>query len=57
VRKLNKVVQELKVEEETIRKRHMEANLEIENVGKRSGITDVSIINRIQEIEEKESQV
>ena len=57
MRKLNKVVQELKVEEETIRKRHMEANLEIENVGKRSGITDVSIINRIQEIEEKESQV
>jgi hypothetical protein len=26
----------------------MEANLEMENLGKRSGITDVSITNRIQ---------
>jgi len=31
----------------------MEANQEIENVGKRSGITDVSITNRIQKIEER----
>ena len=30
----------------------MEANLEMENLGKRSGITDISITNRIQEIEE-----
>jgi hypothetical protein len=29
----------------------------MENLGKRSGITDVSIINRIQEIEEKISGV
>ena len=29
----------------------MEANLEMENIGKRSGITDVSITNWIQEIE------
>ena len=35
----------------------MEANLEIENLGKRSGITDVSITNRIQEIEERISVV
>jgi hypothetical protein len=30
----------------------MEANLEMENLGKRLGITDVSITNIIQEIEE-----
>ena len=31
----------------------MEANLEIENLGKRSGITEVSTTNRIQKIEER----
>ena len=31
----------------------MKANLEMENLGKKSGITDVSITNRIQEIEER----
>jgi hypothetical protein len=41
------------VEVETIKKTQMEANLEIENLGKRSGITDVSITNRIQAIEER----
>jgi hypothetical protein len=35
----------------------MEANLEMENLGKRSEITDVSIINRIQEIEERISGI
>jgi hypothetical protein len=35
----------------------MEANLEMENLGKRSGIRDVSIPNRIQEIEERISGV
>jgi hypothetical protein len=45
------------VEGETIKKMQMKANLEIENLGKRSGITDVSITNRIQEIEERISCV
>ena len=36
------------MEVETIKKTQMEANLEMENLGKRSGITDVSITNRIQ---------
>ena len=31
----------------------MDTNLEMENLGKWSGITDVSITNRIQEIEER----
>ena len=50
---MNKVIQDLKVEVETIKKAQMEANLEMENLGKRSGITDVSITNRTQEIEER----
>jgi hypothetical protein len=35
----------------------MEANLEMENQGKKSGIIGVSITNRIQEIEERTSGV
>ena len=50
---LNKVTQGLKVEVETIKKTQMEANLEMKNIRKRSWITDVSVANRIQEIEEK----
>ena len=57
VKELNKVIHDLKVEVETIKKTQMEANLEVENLGKRSGITDVSIANRIQEIEERISGV
>jgi hypothetical protein len=57
IKELNKVIQDLKVEEETIKKTQMEANLEMEDLGKRSGITDISIINRIQEREERISGV
>jgi hypothetical protein len=39
------------VEVETIKKTKIEANLEMENLGKRSRITDVSITNTIKEIE------
>ena len=47
VKELNKVIPDLKVEVETIKKTQMEKILEMENLGKRSGITDVSItINR-----------
>jgi hypothetical protein len=35
----------------------MKANLEMENLGKRTGITDISITNRIQEIEERISSI
>jgi hypothetical protein len=44
------------VEVET-KKTQMEANLEMENQGKRSGITDVSITNGVQEKEERISGV
>ena len=57
VKELNKAIQDLKVEVETIKKTQMEANLEMENLGKTSGITDVSIINRIQDIEERSSGI
>jgi hypothetical protein len=45
------------MEVETKKKTQMEANLETENLGKRSGIRYVSITNRIQEIEERVSGV
>ena len=41
------------MEVETIKKTQVEANLEMENLGKKSRITDVSITNRIQEIEDR----
>jgi hypothetical protein len=40
------------MEVETIKKSQKETTLEIENLGKRSGVIDGSITNRIQEIEE-----
>jgi len=53
VKEFHKAIQDLKVEAETIKKTKMEANLDVEDLRKRSGIIDVSIINRIQEIEER----
>jgi hypothetical protein len=47
MKELHKVIQALKVEVEAINKTQMEANLEMENLGKRLGIIDVSITNRI----------
>jgi hypothetical protein len=44
---LNKIIQDLKVEIETIKKSQREPTLELENLGKRSGVTDASITNRI----------
>ena len=49
---LNKTIQDLKREIETIKKTQRETTLEIENLGKKSGTVDVSISNRIQETEE-----
>jgi hypothetical protein len=53
VKELNTTIQDLKMEVETIKKSQRETTLEIENVGKRSGVIDVSINNRIQAIEER----
>jgi predicted nucleic acid-binding Zn-ribbon protein len=53
VKELNKTIQDLKMEIETIKKSQRETTLEIENLGKRPGVIDASITNRIQEIKER----
>ena len=50
---MNKSIQDLKMELETIRKSQRETILELENLGKRSGVIDASITKRIQEMEER----
>jgi predicted nucleic acid-binding Zn-ribbon protein len=50
---LNKTIQELKREVDTIKKTQSEETLVIESLGKKSGNIDVSISNRIQEMEER----
>jgi hypothetical protein len=50
---MNKTIQILKMEIEIIRKSQRKTTLELENLGKRSGVIDASITNRIQEIEER----
>ena len=57
MKELNKTIQDLKLERRTIKKSQRETSLEIENLGKRSGVIVVSIIKRIQEIEERISGV
>jgi predicted nucleic acid-binding Zn-ribbon protein len=55
VKKLNKTIQDLKTEIETIKKSQKETTLEIKILGKRRGVINASITNRIQEIEERPS--
>jgi predicted nucleic acid-binding Zn-ribbon protein len=50
---LNQNIQDLKMEVETIKKTQRETTLEIETLWKKSGTIDVSISNRIQEMEER----
>ena len=50
---LNKTIQDLKREVETIKKTQSETTLEIDNLGKKSGTIDAIISNRIQEMEER----
>jgi hypothetical protein len=52
---LNKPIQDLKREVDTMKKTQSETTLEIETIGKKSGTIDVSINNRIQEMEERNS--
>ena len=51
--KLNKTIQDLKMEVETMKKTQRETTLEIEILGKKSGAIDASMSNRIQEMEER----
>lgn len=50
---MNKTMLDLKREVDTIKKTQSEATLEIETLGRKSGTIDVSISNRIQEMEER----
>jgi hypothetical protein len=50
---LNKIIQNLKREVETIKKTQRETTLEIEIIEKKSETIDASISNRIQEMEER----
>jgi hypothetical protein len=50
---MNKSIQDLKLEIEIIKKSQKETTLELENIGKRSGVIDASITSRIQEIKER----
>jgi hypothetical protein len=50
---LNKTIQDLKREVDTIKKTQSEATLDIETLGKKCGTIDESISNRIQEMEER----
>jgi chaperonin cofactor prefoldin len=45
VKELNKTIQDLKMEVETIKKSQRKTTLEIENLGKKSGAIYVSITN------------
>jgi hypothetical protein len=49
---LNKTIQDLKMEIETIKKTQRETALETEILGKKSVTIDASISNRIKEMEE-----
>ena len=51
VKKLNKIIQDLKMEVETTKNPQRETTLEIETLGKKSGKIDASISNRIHEME------
>jgi hypothetical protein len=53
VKERNQNIQDLKMELETIKNSQRETTLELENLGKRSGVIDASITNRIQEMEER----
>jgi chromosome segregation ATPase len=53
VMEMNKTILDLKREVDTIKKTQREATLEMETLGKKSGTIDMSISNRIQEMEER----
>jgi hypothetical protein len=50
---LNETILDIKRKVDKIKKTQIEATLEIETLGKKYGIIDMSISNRIQEMEER----
>jgi hypothetical protein len=57
VKEMNKIVQDLKMEIEAIKKTQTEGILEMVNLGKRTGTTEARITNRTQEMEERISGI
>ena len=57
VKQAIQTVQDMKIEIEAIKKTQTKGILEMENLGKGTGATDISITNRIQEMEEKISML
>jgi hypothetical protein len=55
VKELNKTIQEVKMEIETIKESQSETTLEVGNLGKRLGVIGASINNKKQEMEESSS--
>jgi hypothetical protein len=53
VKELNKIIQDLKMEVEKIKKSQRETTLEIENLGKRSELIHARITNKIKQTEER----
>jgi chromosome segregation ATPase len=53
VMEMNKTILNLKREVDTIKKTQSDTTLEIETIGKKSGTIDVSVSNRIQEMDER----
>ena len=56
MKELNKIIQDIKMEVGTIKKTQMETNLKMENLGNKSGITDVRLLTEYKR-EKRESQV
>ena len=53
MKELNEAIHDLKMEVETIKKNQRETTLEIEILGKKSGVIDESITNKIQEMKDR----
>ena len=56
MKELNKIIQDIKADVGTIKKTQMETNLKMENLGNKSGITDVRLLTEYKR-EKRESQV
>ncbi|KAL6032726.1 hypothetical protein STEG23_016164 [Scotinomys teguina] len=57
IKQMKETVQDLKIEIQTIKKTQTEAMLETENLTKPTGTTDASITNRMQEMEQRASDI
>jgi prefoldin subunit 5 len=53
---VNKTIQDLKMEIKTIKKSQRETTLELENLGKRSGVIDASITKYKRQTRESQGQ-